>query len=161
MAQIHVVAEPGIPQLILTREVAAPRELVFRAYTEPDLLVQWLGPRGYTMTVDQLDPRHGGAWRYRNHGEDGAEWAFRGVFHSTPSVDGGIVQTFEYEGWPGRVQLDTVTFEATASGTQVRVNSVFQSVANRDAMLNSGMVSGFEQGMDRLDELLVRLGTEG
>jgi uncharacterized protein YndB with AHSA1/START domain len=160
LPELHVVAEPGVPQIVMTRQLAAPRDLVFRAYTDPELLAQWLGPRGYTMTVDQLELRHGGTWRYRNHGADGAEYAFRGVFHGTPSPD-GFVQTFEYEGWPGRVQLDTLTFEEHAEGTLVRVNSVFQSVASRDAMLEAGMAAGFEEGMDRLDELLVRLGREG
>lgn len=55
--------QPAVPQLVVTSEFAAPRELLFRTYTDPDLLAQWLGPRGLTVTVDHLDPRHGGTWR--------------------------------------------------------------------------------------------------
>ena len=61
--QKHITAEPAVPQLIVTSEFAAPRDLLFRAYTDPELLVQWLGPRGLALTVDHVDTRHGGTWR--------------------------------------------------------------------------------------------------
>ncbi|MGH2560345.1 MAG: SRPBCC family protein [Thermomicrobiales bacterium] len=155
MAKTRIIAEPGVPQIVITREVAAPRELLFRAYTDPELLVQWLGPRRLTMTLDHLDVRHGGTWRYTHREADGAEYGFHGVFHGTPSVD-GIVQAFEFEAWPGRISLETLTFEEQDGRTLLRISTVYQSVADRDEMVESGMEQGVNEGMERLDELLAR-----
>jgi uncharacterized protein YndB with AHSA1/START domain len=156
-SKTQIVAEPGTPQLIVTREFAAPRALLFRAYTEPDLLVQWLGPNRLTMVVDRYELRDGGVWRYVHREADGTEYAFHGVFHGTPSPD-GIVQTFEFEGLPGHVSLETLTFEERGDKTLLRINSVYQSVEDRDGMVASGMESGMNEGFDRLDELVARLG---
>jgi uncharacterized protein YndB with AHSA1/START domain len=155
MSELKITAEPGVPQILTERELDAPRELVYRAFTEPDLLAQWLGPRKYTMTVDRYDLRDGGSWRYVHTDEEGNAWGFHGVFHGEPSID-GIVQTFEFEGAPGNVQMDTVTFEGRGDRTIVRTNSVFQTVEARDAMVQSGMADGMTQGYERLDELLAR-----
>ena len=155
MSELKITAEPGVPQILTERELDAPRELVYRAFTEPDLLAQWLGPRKYTMTVDRYDLRDGGSWRYVHTDEEGNAWGFHGVFHGEPSLD-GIVQTFEFEGAPGNVQMDTVTFEGRGDRTIVRTNSVFQTVEARDAMVQSGMADGMTQGYERLDEVLAR-----
>jgi uncharacterized protein YndB with AHSA1/START domain len=155
MATTEIIAEPGIPQILITREFAASREFLFRAYTDPELLVQWLGPRRLTITVHQFDPRDGGSWRYTHRDVDGTEYGFHGVFHGTPSPD-GIVQTFEYEGWPGHVSLETLTFEERGDCTLMRQNAVYQSVEDRDAMIQSGMESGVNDSMERLDELIAR-----
>ena len=105
MTEMKVTAEPGVPQILTEREFDAPRDLLYRAFTEPDLLTQWLGPRQYTMKVDRYDLRDGGTYRYLHVSDDGTEHAFHGVFHGEPSLD-GIVQTFEYEGVPGVVGVD-------------------------------------------------------
>ncbi len=157
MTTTQLTAEPGTPQLVLTREFDAPRELLFRAFTDPKLLVQWLGPHRMTMTLDRLDVRDGGTWRYTHRDADGNQAAFHGVFHGAPSVDGGIVQTFEFEGAPGHVSLETVTFEEQGGKTLLRTNDVFQSVEDRDAAIQSGMESGIKESYERLDELLARL----
>lgn len=107
------------------------------------------------MTIDRYDLRDGGTWRYIHADEEGNAWGFHGVFHGEPSLD-GLVQTFEFEGAPGNVQMDTVTFEGRGDRTIVRTNSVFQSVEARDAMVQSGMADGMSQGYERLDELLAR-----
>jgi uncharacterized protein YndB with AHSA1/START domain len=156
MGTTNIIAEPGKPQIVITREFAAPRELVFRAHIDPTLLVHWLGPRALTTTVDRFDVHDGGRWRYVSNDDDGNAYGFHGVFHGTPSVD-GIVQTFEFEGVPGHVSLDTATFEEQDGLTLVRLNSVFQSVADRDAMIASGMEAGVNEGFERLDELLASL----
>ena len=111
MGKTQITAERGMPQIIITREFDAPRELVFRAFTEPELLVQWLGPRDLTMTIDQYDVRDGGRWRYVHKDAQGTEYGFHGLFHGTPSPD-GAVQTFEFEGMPGHVSLDTADIRA-------------------------------------------------
>jgi uncharacterized protein YndB with AHSA1/START domain len=156
MSELNVTAEPGVPQVITTREFDAPRDLVYRAFTEPDLLSQWLGPRRYKMTVDRFDLRDGGTWRYLHTDDAGNEFGFHGVFHGNPSPD-GIVQTFEFEGAPGHVQLDTVTLEDHGETTVVRTNSVFQSVEARDAMYQQGMTEGMREGYERLEELLAKM----
>jgi uncharacterized protein YndB with AHSA1/START domain len=156
MATTQIIAEPGVPQIVITREFDAPRELLFRAYTDPELLAQWLGPRALTMTIDRHDPRDGGSWRYIHRDADGNEYAFHGVFHGTPSPD-GIVRTFEFEGTPGHVSLETATFEERGGRTLMRMNSVFQSVEDRDGMVQSGMEEVVNDSMERLDELVARL----
>ena len=156
MTKLEVTAEPGIPQVRTTRTFNAPRTLVYRAFTEPDLLAQWLGPRRYTMTVDTFDLRDGGTWRYIHSDDAGNSFGFHGVFHGQASLD-GMVQTFEFEGAPGHVSMDTVTFEEENGTTTVRTNSLFQSVEARDAMVQSGMADGMGEGYDRLEELLEKL----
>jgi len=156
MTETTFTAEPGVPQILSTREFDAPRDLLFRAFTEPDLLAQWLGPRKYTMTVDRYEVRDGGRWRYVHSDDAGNEFGFHGVFHGTPSPE-SIVQTFEFEGAPGHVQMDTATFEEQGATTVMRVNSVFQSVEARDAMYASGMADGLTESFERLDDLLAKM----
>jgi uncharacterized protein YndB with AHSA1/START domain len=156
MTEMEVTAEPGVPQILTSREVEAPRALVYRAFTEPELLAQWLGPRKYTMTIDRYDLRDGGTWRYVHSDDAGNSYGFHGVFHGEPSRD-GLVQTFEFEGAPGHVSMDTVAFEEHDGRTTIRTNSVFQSVQARDAMYESGMADGMSEGYGRLDELLAKL----
>ncbi len=156
MAKTQITVEPGVPQVVITRAFDAPRELLFRAHVDPALLVQWLGPRALTMTIDHLDARDGGTWRYIHKDAEGNEYGFHGVYHGTPSPD-GIVQTFEFEGVPGHVSLQTTTFEAHGGGTLLCTNAIFQSVADRDAMVESGMEQGVNESMERLGELIARL----
>jgi uncharacterized protein YndB with AHSA1/START domain len=160
MSKTRITVEPGIPQIIIEREFDAPRGLVFRAYTEPELLAQWLGPRNLTMKIDRYEVRDGGTWRYVHIDPDGNEYGFHGVFHGDPSLD-GIVQTFEFEGAPGHVQLETLTFEERNGKTLARTNSVFQSVEARDGMVASGMEYGINEGYERLDELIATLAPVG
>ncbi len=146
MAKTQIIAEPGVPQILIAREFDAPRELLFRAHVEPELLVQWLGPRDLTLTVERLEARDGGRWRFIHQGADGNVYGFHGVFHGAPSPD-GIVRTFEFEGAPGHVSLETVTFEDRGGTTLLR----------QGAVLQSGMERGVNEAMERLDELIARL----
>ena len=156
MARTQIIAEPGVPQIVITREFDAPRELLFRAYTDPELLVQWLGPRRMTMTVDRLENRDGGSWRFIHRDADGNEFGFHGVIHGTPSPE-GIVRTFEFEGFPGHVSLETLTLEERGGKTLVHTNAIYQSVEDRDGMIQSGMEAGVNDSMERLEELVARL----
>jgi uncharacterized protein YndB with AHSA1/START domain len=156
MTKTQITAEPGVPWVDLTREFDAPRDLIFQAHTDPELLVQWLGPRQYTMVIDRFEVRNGGTWRYVHRDEAGNEYGFHGVFHGTPSPD-GMVQTFEFEGAPGHISLDALTLEEREGRTVVRIHSVHQSVEARDAMIQAGMAEGVDSGYQRLDELLARL----
>lgn len=153
MGTTEVTAPEGLPFVDVTRSFNAPRDLLFRAHTEPDLLVRWLGPRRFTMIVDRYDPRDGGSWRYVHRDAEGNEYGFHGVFHG-PQTPDGMTQTFEFEGAPGHVSLDSIRFEARGGETIVHVHSVFQSVQARDATVASGMASGLDEGYARLEELV-------
>jgi uncharacterized protein YndB with AHSA1/START domain len=156
MSKTEITATPGIPQIIITREFNAPPELVFRAHTEPKLLELWLGPRDLTLAVERYELIDGGKWRYVHRDPHGNEHGFHGVFHGKPSLN-GIVQTFEYEGVPGHVKLDTLTLEERDGKTLVRTVSSFQSVEDRDGMVATGLERGVVDSGDRLDALLVTL----
>ncbi len=156
MRKTVITAEPGIPIIIITRDFDAPRELVFRAHTDPGLLVQWLGPRDLTTTIDRYEARNGGTWRYLQTDAEGNTYGFHGVFHGDPSPD-AIVQTFEFEGAPGHVCLRTAFFAGHSTKTLVRTVSAFQSVEDRDAMVASDMERGARDSGDRLEELLAKL----
>jgi uncharacterized protein YndB with AHSA1/START domain len=147
------VIEPGKQEIVMKRTFDAPRDLVFRTITDPDLIPRWWGPRYLTTTVDEMDVRPGGRWRYVQRAPDGQEHAFRGVYHHITASD-GFVCTFEYEGVPGHVLLETVTLEEVDGKTTMTEQSVFQSVADRDGMVAAGMESGAVEMMDRLEELL-------
>jgi uncharacterized protein YndB with AHSA1/START domain len=156
MAELNISTPAGLPFVDVTRDFDAPRDLVFRAHTDPDLLVQWLGPRRYRLDVERLEVRDGGSWRYIHTAEDGGSHAFHGVFHGAPTAE-RIVQTFEYEGAPGNVSLDQFDLEDLGGGrTRLRAHSVFQSVEARDSQVSDGMQEGMVDSYERLDELLAR-----
>jgi uncharacterized protein YndB with AHSA1/START domain len=158
MSATKIDAPAGVPFIDITREFDAPRDLVFRAYREPELLVQWLGPRKYKMNLESWDVRDGGKWRYTHSDDEGNVYGFHGVFHGDQTPD-GMTQTFEFEGAPGHVSLETLRLEERDGRTTARTHSVYQSVADRDAMIQSGMEEGMNDGFDRLDELLARPAT--
>jgi uncharacterized protein YndB with AHSA1/START domain len=147
-------APAGTPFISVTREFDATPAQLFRVQTDPELLVQWLGPRGLEMTVEEYDVRPGGRYRYIHKDENG-EYAFRGVFH-TVEADTLVIQTFEWEGAPGEVCLERAIYEKTDTGVRLSTQSVFPSVESRDAAVKSGMEFGINESMDRLAELLAQ-----
>ena len=147
-----ITAQPGTPYIDVVREFDAPPELVFRAHTDPELLPGWLGPRGMQMEVLEHDARTGGGYRYVHRSREG-EFRFRGVFH-TVVPDKLIVQTFEYEGMPEQVSLETARFEGIDGRTRLTMRRVFGSVEERDEMVAAGMENGVRDSMERLAELL-------
>lgn len=154
-----ITAEPGKQELFITREFDAPRELVFRAYTDPKIYAQWLGPNGLTTTFDVFEPVSGGKYRFIQKDKDGNEFSFHGVTHEV-SLNERIIGTFEFDGLPesGHVVLETTRFEVLPGNrTRVSSQSVFQSVADRDGMVQSGMEHGVVEGYERLDEILEKL----
>lgn len=154
-----VTAEPGKQELFIVREFDAPRELVFKAYTDKELYPQWLGPRGYSMILEKFEPKSGGSWRYIHKDKDGNEFAFHGVNHEVLFPE-RLIGTFEFEGLPekGHVEMDTARFEELPGGrTKLTIQAVYQSVADRDGMIKSGMERGVREGFERLDELLEKM----
>jgi uncharacterized protein YndB with AHSA1/START domain len=156
--EINITAEPGKQELFITREFDAPRELVFKAHTDPELYAQWLGPRGYEMVLETFEPYSGGRYRYIHKDPQGNEYGFHGVFHEISEEL--MIQTFEFEGLPekGHVSLDTMRLEEMPGGrTRITIHSVYPSVADRDGMIQAGMERGLREGYDHLDEILRKL----
>ena len=154
-----LTVEPGKQELFIFREFEAPRELVFKAHTDPNLYAQWLGPRDLTTTFETFEPVSGGRWRFIQKDKDGNEFGFHGVNHDVTAPE-RIIGTFEFEGLPesGHVILETTKFEALpGSRTRVTTQSVFQSIEDRDGMVAAGMERGVVEGFERLDELLEKL----
>lgn len=155
---LKVTAEPGKQELRIVREFDAPRTLVFKAFVDPKLVVQWLGPKNMKMKIDHYNMKSGGSYRYTHTDEKGNAYGFNGVVHEVTAPERAI-QTFEFEGLPekGHVTLDTSIFEELPNGrTRLTIHSVFRSVADRDGMVMSGMESGLGEGFARLDDLLTK-----
>ena len=153
--ETQIAADPDVPLIRITREFDAPPSRVFRAHTDPDLVVQWLGPRGMQMRIDSYDCRTGGSYRYV-HSDANGEYAFHGSFHEV-RPDERIVQTFTFEGAPDGVALEKLVLTDLGDGrTRLTSTSLCDSFADRDAMIASGMQTGIVEGYERLDELLAR-----
>ncbi len=151
--ETRIDADPDVPLVRIVRQFDAPPEKVFRAHVEPELLVQWLGPRGLEMRIDHHDCRTGGSYRYV-HARGSEEYGFRGSFHEVRPTE-LIVQTFTFEAYPDGVALEKLVLEELDGGrTRLTSTSLVASFEDRDAMLSSGMEDGIQQGYERLDELL-------
>jgi uncharacterized protein YndB with AHSA1/START domain len=150
------VTTPTDREIHIERVFDAPRDRVFAVYTDPKLIPEWWGPRDTTTAVDQMDVTPGGSWRFVMRGPDGSESGFRGTYREVTPPE-RIVQTFEWEGMPGHVSVETATFEDLGDRTRVTTVSVFHTTEERDGMLGSGMEVGMNETYARLDEVLARL----
>jgi uncharacterized protein YndB with AHSA1/START domain len=152
-----IEADPNVPTIRIIRDFDAPRDRVFRAWVDPELVVQWLGPKSSEMRIDQWDARTGGNYRYAAM-QDGAEVAaFYGSFHEVRPSE-RLVQTFTWEGMPDGVSLETMTFEDLGDGRTRTVGlSVVDSFEGRDAIMASGMDVGVNEGYEKLDALLAQV----
>jgi len=151
---VTVNAPEGLPFIEIVREFDAPVEAVFRAHRDPELVTQWLGPRGYEMEIERWDFTSQGGYRYVHRNPEGEEYAFNGTFHTVRENE-FAVQTFEFEGVPDVVAIETMTFEDLGDGrTRLRGWSTYPSVEARDGMVASGMEGGLREGYERLDAIL-------
>ena len=150
------VTLPSDLEIAMTRVFDAPRDLVFKAHTDPELVPRWWGQRGSTTVVDTMDVKPGGAWRFVQKAPDGSEYAFRGEYREVVPPE-RLAYTFEFEGMPGKVLVETITFTESDGKTTLSSVSVFDSKEDRDGMLASGMEAGAAEGYDRLAELLATL----
>jgi uncharacterized protein YndB with AHSA1/START domain len=153
MAGKTTVSTPAAREILSERVFDAPRERVYAAYTDPQLIPRWWGPRRMTTTVQEMDVRPGGKWRFLQREPDGREHAFRGVYREVTPPE-RIVQTFEWEGMPGHAIVETVSFTELDGRTAVSVVSLFHTGEERDGMLAAGMEGGLTESHDRLAELL-------
>ena len=157
MAKLDIVAVPGTREIVITRVFDARRALLFKALTDPNLIPKWWGPRSDTTRVDQMDVKPGGVWRFVSHDAEGNEFAFHGVYREIVPPE-RLTYTFEFEGMPGHVSLETVTLEDVGGGkTKLTNTTSFHTVEDRDGMIESGMESGATDSMDRMAELLATL----
>jgi uncharacterized protein YndB with AHSA1/START domain len=156
MGQTKFVVEPGKQEIVITGIFNAPRDVLFKILTNPDLIPQWWGPRRFATTVDRMDVKQGGLWRFVQRDSGGREFAFHGVYHDVAEPE-RLVYTFEFEGMPGHVTLETVTLEGGGGKTTATSKVVFQSLEDRDGMIATGMEEGASETMDRLAELLEKV----
>ncbi|HLM21029.1 MAG TPA: SRPBCC family protein [Propionibacteriaceae bacterium] len=151
-----IEADPNLPTIRIIRDFDAPPDKVFRAWIEPELVVQWLGPKSTEMRIEQWDARTGGNYRYTAL-QDGEEVAaFYGSFHEVRPSE-RLVQTFTWEGMPDGVSLETMTFEDLGGGRTRTIGlSVVDNLKARDAIMASGMEVGVYEGYEKLDALLAK-----
>ncbi len=152
-ANTEFMVEAGKQEITIRRVFDAPPESVFKAYLDPALVPEWWGPKRFSTTVDKMDARPGGLWRYISRDADGNEYAFHGVFHDIVPNE-RIVYTFEFEGAPGHVSLETVAFKEVDGKTEVTDKVVYQSVEDRDAAVATGMEEGVRETQDRFASLV-------
>ncbi len=146
------ISKPNDREIRVERVFQAPRSLVWQAFTDPDLVSQWWG-RGNTLVIEKMEVRRGGHWRFVEHSPEGVQ-GFEGRYREV-SPQTRIVQTFEWDGMPGYVAVDTATFaDHGAKGTRVIMTSLFHTNEERDGMLSSGMEQGLNQSFAALDQLL-------
>ena len=145
----------GDREIHIERVFNAPRERVWRALTEPELLAQWWA-RGNKCVIERLELRAGGHWRFVEHTEQGV-FGFEGRFREV-TPPGRVVQTFEFDGMPGHVAVQTMQLEDLGDGrTRIVIDMLFHTREDRDGMIQSGMETGMNQSYAALDRLLARL----
>jgi uncharacterized protein YndB with AHSA1/START domain len=153
--KVAKVTKPSDREILVERVFDAPRDRVFAAFTDPDLIPEWWGGPEGTMTVDKMDVRAGGDWRFISEDPNGEKQAFRGTFRELTPPE-RVVWTFEWEGMPGYVSVETTTFEDLGDQTKVTSTTLFHTAEEAQGMLDSGMESGMNASYARLDELLAK-----
>ena len=150
---LTVTAPEGLPFIDFTREFDAPVTAVFEAHRDPDLFRQWMTGDGFDMELDAHEFVSGGRWRYV-HRDGNGEYAFHGMFHTVRENEFAI-QTFEFEGLPDVVSIESLTFVDLGDGrTRLEGHAVYPTLEARDGMVSSGMESGMSSGYDKLEALL-------
>jgi uncharacterized protein YndB with AHSA1/START domain len=154
---VTITAPEGVPFIDIVREFDAPVAALFRAHSEPELVRQWLGPNGYEMDIEEWEFSTGGRYRYVHKDGKGGEYSFNGVFHVVRENDFAI-QTFEFEGYPDVVAIESLTFADLGGGrSRLTIHSVYPTLEARDGMVASGMETGVTEGYDRLEKLAASL----
>ena len=151
-----VVTLPTNTQILITRDFDAPRHLVYRAWTTPELIKRWWSARRGEVTVAEVDLRVGGAWRWVMVAEGGFEVAFHGEYREL-IPDERIVCTEVYEGMPDAEALNTMTLSEKDGRTTLTILVQHTSQEHRDAHINSGMEAGMQDAMDLLEQVAISL----
>ena len=156
VGKTNIVVEPGKQEIVVTHLFDVSREKLFKAMNDPKLIPDWWGPDYLTTTVEKWEAKPGGSWRFVQQGASGDQHAFHGVIHDFTAPERTVL-TFEYEGEPGHVVLQTITMEDVNGRTLLREHSVFQSVEDRDGMVQAGMEVGINASMERLGKIVAAM----
>jgi uncharacterized protein YndB with AHSA1/START domain len=149
------ITTPTDREIRIERIFDAPIDRVWQAFTDPALVAQWWG-RGNELVIERMEVRRGGHWRFVEHSADGVD-GFEGRYREV-SPHQRLVQTFEWDGMPGYVAVDTAVFEDLGDGrTKLVTTSLFHTKDERDQMLESGMETGLNASYAALDKLLAML----
>lgn len=155
-------ADASDREIVLTRIVRAPRDLVFRAWTEPEHVVRWWGPDGFTTTTGAIDVRPGGSWRFVMHGPDGVDYPNAIEYLEVSRPDRLVYRHRGEEGHEGVQFLTTVTFADRDGATEVTLRMVFDTAERRDRVVEQyGAIEGGEQHLDRLAAYAPTIGPAG
>ena len=157
MSKNNLVVNRAERALSMSRVFDAPRELVWKVYTDPALIPRWWGQRNNTTIVDKMEVKAGGVWRYVERDAEGNEYAFNGVYKEVKAPE-RLAYTFEFEPLAGHIVTDTITFEELPGGkTKITARSTFDTLEDLEGMLQSGMEGGAVESWDQLEELLAEL----
>jgi uncharacterized protein YndB with AHSA1/START domain len=151
--RLSIIIELGKQEVVITREFDSSRELVFKGFTDPEAIPLWWGPRYLSTTVEIMEVKQGGRWRFVQYDPQGNTHAFHGVYHEVVKPE-RITNTFEYEGVPGHVILESYRFEEQNGVTVLTSHAVFQSIEDRDGMAQANMEIGIRESYERLTEYL-------
>ena len=147
------VTTPSDRDIHIERIFNAPRDRVWRAYTDPNLVAQWWG-RGNKLVIERMEVERGGHWRYIEHAPDGSVNGFEGRYREVTPPE-RLVYTFEWDGMPAHVIIETAVFEDLGDGrTKLTATALFHTTEERDGMLHSGMEGGMNESYAALDKLL-------
>jgi uncharacterized protein YndB with AHSA1/START domain len=157
--ETKIIAEPGKQDFLIIREFDAPKENVFKSFTEPEYLKQWFMPKEMGFTIEQMECKTGGSFQNCHSHPNGMKFGFRGVYHEVnePNL---IIKTSEFFGLPQKMVpvLETTTFETTENGsTKVTIHTLCTSAQFRDAMIQNGMENHLKISYTLLDNLLSNL----
>lgn len=158
-ANTKALTTPGDREIVTERVFDAPRERVWAAFTDPALIARWWGRSSTDTVVERQELAPGGAWRFVENNTDGSHAAFRGVYREVVAPE-RLVYTFEWEGMPGHVIVDTATFAALDERTRLTIHSLFHTTEERDGMISAGMELGLNESYAALDALLAELGAD-
>ena len=154
--KLEVIAPADEPVIITRRFFKASPALLFKAWTTPEHMKQWLGPRELEMISCEVDLRVGGGYRYVHRAPDGREYGFHGTYREIDAPH-RMVCTFVFEMFPQSEAVDTLTLEEQEGGTLATTHSRHPSREARNAHLQGGMERGMSEGYERLDALIVKL----
>ena len=156
MSKNNLVVDHEERAFTMSRVFDAPRELVWKVCTDPELLPKWWGPKGKATIVDKMEVKVGGVWRYIQKDAEGNEYGFNGVFKEVRAPE-RLAYTFEFEPMAGHVSTETITFEELPDGkTKITSRTTFDTLEDLEGMLQSGMEGGAVETWDRLEELLAK-----
>jgi uncharacterized protein YndB with AHSA1/START domain len=154
MGKNNLVVDRDERAISMSRVFDAPRQLVWKVCTDPELIPQWWGPGQYTTVVDKMDVRVGGQWRYLHRDAEGNEYGFNGVYKEVKPPE-RLTYTFEFEPMAGHIATETITFDELPDGrTQITTRTRYNTLEDLEGVLQSGMEGGAVETWDRLEVLL-------